>query len=156
MKGVNLVIDFIIRYWIQILFGLIITIVGAGFKYISRLVKRDWNDRMQEQLDTLYDKIDNNLEERDIQLRKEDDRINQRLDKVDNSLNILKDGLLTLHRRRFIDDCRKLIEQKEEITMEDYRRLEREHRTYNSLGGNHEGDQLYAIFLQKYQAQQTK
>lgn len=76
MKGVNLVIDFIIRYWIQILFGLIITIVGAGFKYISRLVKRDWNDRMQEQLNTLYDKIDNNLEERDIQLRKEDDRIN--------------------------------------------------------------------------------
>lgn len=111
---------------------------------------------MEVRLNNLYDKINKNLDTRDKKLREEDEKVNERLDKVDDTLDILRDGLLALHRRRFVDDCRKLIEQEEEITMEDYRRLEREHRTYNSLGGNHEGDQLYSIFLQKYQAQQTK
>jgi len=32
--------DFIIKYWVQILFGFITTAVGVAFKYISKLRKR--------------------------------------------------------------------------------------------------------------------
>lgn len=68
----------------------------------------------------------------------------------------MKDGILSLHRRRFIDDCRKLLAKEDEITQEDYNRIKREHGTYKSLGGNHEGDEMYDLFLAKYKAQLAK
>ena len=89
-------------------------------------------------------------------LQEEDKHINSRIDQLHNDLEVMRDGILSLHRRRFVDDCRKLLNQESEITQEDYERLKREHRTYNALGGNHEGDEMYNLFLKKYEAQLVK
>ena len=85
-------------------------------------------------------------------MQEEDTKINNRIDLLFSDLAVMKEGILSLHRRRFVDDCRKLLNQDEDITQDDYERLKREHRTYNALGGNHEGDEMYNLFLEKYKA----
>lgn len=163
MKGVGFLLDFILKYWIEFAFGLVITFGAAGFRYIVKLIKKDRQEQSNEQFDRFYKKIEKKIEENNVSLSAEDKKINIRIDGIQDSLidinstvAVLKEGILALHRRRFIDDCRKLIESEEEITMEDYRRLVREHKTYNALGGNHEGDQLYSMVVAKYKAQISK
>lgn len=163
MKGVGFLLDFILKYWIEFAFGLVVTFGAASFRYIVKLIKKDRKDQSDEQFDRFYKKIEKKIEENNVSLSVEDKKLNARIDGIQDSLidinstiTILKEGILALHRKRFIDDCRKLIESEEKITMEDYRRLEREHKTYNALGGNHEGDQLYNMFVVKYKAQISK
>ena len=47
VKGVELVIDFIAKYWIEVLFGLIISGATVAYKFISEAIKK----KRQEKLD---------------------------------------------------------------------------------------------------------
>jgi len=38
------------------------------------------------------------------------------------------------------------------ITLQEYENISNEHRIYNSLKGNHEGDALYSLVKVKYEA----
>ena len=149
-------IDFIVKYWVEFLFGLIISGATVAYNFISRQIKKNRQEQFDSQLDTLYVKITDSFNEKMTLLQEEDKHINSRIDQLHNDLEIMRDGILSLHRRRFVDDCRKLLNQESEITQEDYERLKREHRTYNALGGNHEGDEMYNLFLKKYEAQLVK
>lgn len=149
-------IDFIVKYWVEFLFGLIISGATVAYNFIARQIKKNRQEQVNNQLDTLYVKITDSFNEKMTALQEEDKNINNRIDQLHNDLEIMRDGILSLHRRRFVDDCRKLLNQESEITQEDYERLKREHRTYNALGGNHEGDEMYNLFLKKYEAQLVK
>lgn len=149
-------IDFIVKYWVEFLFGLIISGATVVYNFISRQIKKNRQEQFDSQLDTLYVKITDSFNEKMTSLQEEDKHINNRIDQLHNDLEVMRDGILSLHRRRFVDDCRKLLNQESEITQEDYERLKREHRTYNALGGNHEGDEMYNLFLKKYEAQLAK
>ena len=149
-------IDFIVKYWVEFLFGLIISGATVAYNFISRQIKKNRQEQFDSQLDTLYVKITDSFNEKMTLLQEEDKHINSRIDQLHNDLEVMRDGILSLHRRRFVDDCRKLLNQESEITQEDYERLKREHRTYNALGGNHEGDEMYNLFLKKYEAQLVK
>lgn len=149
-------IDFIVKYWVEFLFGLIISGATVTYNFIARQLKKNRQEQFDNQLNTLYVKISDSINEKMTFLQEEDKHINTRIDQLHNDLEIMRDGILSLHRRRFVDDCRKLLNQESEITQEDYERLKREHRTYNALGGNHEGDEMYNLFLKKYEAQLAK
>lgn len=149
-------IDFIVKYWVEFLFGLIISGATVAYNFIARQIKKNRQEQFDSQLDTLYIKITDSFNEKMTPLQEEDKHINSRIDQLHNDLEVMRDGILSLHRRRFVDDCRKLLNQESEITQEDYERLKREHRTYNALGGNHEGDEMYNLFLKKYEAQLVK
>lgn len=41
-------IDFIIKYWLEFLMGLIILAGGVAFKYLTKLVKKDQKEKLQE------------------------------------------------------------------------------------------------------------
>lgn len=149
-------IDFIAKYWVEFLFGLIISGVTVAYNFITRQIKKNRQEQFDNQLDNLYVKITDSFNEKMTSLQEEDKHINNRIDQLHNDLEVMRDGILSLHRRRFVDDCRKLLNQESEITQEDYERLKREHRTYNALGGNHEGDEMYNLFLKKYEVQLAK
>lgn len=149
-------IDFIVKYWVEFLFGLIISGATVAYNFIARQIKKNRQEQFDSQLDTLYVKITDSFNEKMTPLQEEDKHINSRIDQLHKDLEVMRDGILSLHRRRFVDDCRKLLNQESEITQEDYERLKREHRTYNALGGNHEGDEMYNLFLKKYEAQLVK
>lgn len=149
-------IDFIIKYWLEFLMGLIILAGGVAFKYLTKLVKKDQKEKLQEQFDNFYKKFDTRLTERFDILETEDKKINTRLNNIEKDMAPLKEGVLSLHRRKFLDDCRQFLDGDMKITLEDFNRVQREHKVYNELGGNHEGDENWELFKAKYEAQLLK
>lgn len=117
------------------------------------MIKSDNKKRLNKQFEEFYQKIDENLEARFQKLNEEDAEIRARLDNIEKELTPLKDGVLSLHRRKFIDDCRDLLQDGKTISSEDYDRVEKEYHVYKGLGGNHSGDAHWTMFAEKYKSQ---
>jgi hypothetical protein len=83
------------------------------------------------------------------EIRAEFERSNKKEIELQNEIKTLKSGLLSVQGRMFKSDCKKLLEEDHEITLEEYEEITRDHHAYNSLGGNHNGDQLYLLVRKK-------
>lgn len=177
-EGEVLLLDFFIKYWTEFLFGIVAAGILAGGKYIWTLFKNRLKDSLEEQITSITDVITKRMSETDekleakntsltqqigelqadmkimqqeIQINKNDENlIEKKIDTLKDNLNTLKGGILSLQRREFKEECRKLLNQKEAITYEQYTMLQNEHTVYNSLGGNHEGDQLFKLVSMRY------
>jgi predicted transcriptional regulator len=131
-------VDFILHYWIEVLFGLVIT---AG----SFVVKRTLTSFRQERANEKKEFLEGIQKE----IRAEFERSNKKEIELQNEIKTLKSGLLSVQGRMFKSDCKKLLEEDHEITLEEYEEITRDHHAYNSLGGNHNGDQLYLLVRKK-------
>lgn len=177
-EGEVLLLDFIIKYWTEFLFGIVAAGILAGGRYIWTLFKNRLKDGLEEQIISITDVITKRMSETDekleakntsltqqigelqadmkimqqeIQKNKNDENlIEKKIDILEDNLNTLKGGILSLQRKDFKEECRKLLNQKEAITYEQYTMLQHEHTVYNSLGGNHEGDQLFKLVSMRY------
>lgn len=178
MKGGSSLLDFFVKYWTEFLFGIVAAGILAGGRYIWILFKNRLRDSLEEQITSITDVIAKRMSETDekleakntsltqqigalqadmkimqqeIQTNKNDENlIEKKIDTLEDNLNTLKDGILSLQRKEFKEECRRLLNQEEAITYEQYTILQREHTVYNSLGGNHEGDQLFKLASMKY------
>lgn len=178
MKGGSSLLDFFVKYWTEFLFGIVAAGILAGGRYIWTLFKNRLRDSLEEQITSITDVIAKRMSETDekleakntsltqqigalqanmkimqqeIQTNKNDENlIEKKIDTLKDNLNTLKDGILSLQRKEFKEECRRLLNQEEAITYEQYTILQREHTVYNSLGGNHEGDQLFKLASMKY------
>lgn len=178
MKGGSSLLDFFVKYWTEFLFGIVAAGILAGGRYIWTLFKNRLRDSLEEQITSITDVIAKRMSETDekleakntsltqqigalqadmkimqqeIQTNKNDENlIEKKIDSLEDNLNTLKDGILSLQRKEFKEECRRLLNQEEAITYEQYTMLQREHTVYNSLGGNHEGDQLFKLASMRY------
>ena len=178
MKGGSSLLDFFVKYWTEFLFGIVAAGILAGGRYIWTLFKNRLRDSLEEQIISITDVIAKRMSETDekleakntsltqqigalqtdmkimqqeIQTNKNDENlIEKKIDTLKDNLNTLKDGILSLQRKEFKEECRRLLNQEEAITYEQYTILQREHTVYNSLGGNHEGDQLFKLASMRY------
>lgn len=178
MKGGSSLLDFLVKYWTEFLFGIVAAGILAGGRYIWTLFKNRLRDSLEEQITSITDVIAKRMSETDekleakntsltqqigalqadmkimqqeIQTNKNDENlIEKKIDTLEDNLNTLKDGILSLQRKEFKEECRRLLNQEEAITYEQYTILQREHTVYNSLGGNHEGDQLFKLASMRY------
>lgn len=178
MKGGSSLLDFFVKYWTEFLFGIMAAGILAGGRYIWTLFKNRLRDSLEEQITSITDVIAKRMSETDekleakntsltqqigalqadmkimqqeIQTNKNDENlIEKKIDTLEDNLNTLKDGILSLQRKEFKEECRRLLNQEEAITYEQYTILQREHTVYNSLGGNHEGDQLFKLASMRY------
>lgn len=178
MKGGSSLLDFFVKYWTEFLFGIVAAGILAGGRYIWTLFKNRLRDSLEEQITSITDVIAKRMSETDekleaknisltqqigalqadmkimqqeIQTNKNDENlIEKKIDTLEDNLNTLKDGILSLQRKEFKEECRRLLNQEEAITYEQYTILQREHTVYNSLGGNHEGDQLFKLASTRY------
>lgn len=178
MKGGSSLLDFFVKYWTEFLFGIVAAGILAGGRYIWTLFKNRLRDSLEEQIISITDVIAKRMSETDekleakntsltqqigalqadmkimqqeIQTNKNDENlIEKKIDTLEDNLNTLKDGILSLQRKEFKEECRRLLNQEEAITYEQYTILQREHTVYNSLGGNHEGDQLFKLASMRY------
>lgn len=130
--------EFIIKYWIEFVFGAILAI--AGF-----VIKRTLKSYQQERLEGK----EAFLESIRTEIRAEFERSNKKETELQNEIKILKAGLLSVQGRIFKNNCHRLLEQHHEITLEEYEEITKDHEAYNSLGGNHNGDQLYLLVRKK-------
>lgn len=177
-EGKVLLLDFIIKYWTEFLFGIVAAGILAGGRYIWTLFKNRLKDSLEEQITSITDVITKRMSETDkkleakntsltqqigelqadmkimqqeIQINKNDENlIEKKIDTLKDNLNTLKGGILSLQRKEFKEECRRLLNQEEAITYEQYTMLQHEHTIYNSLGGNHEGDQLFKLVSMRY------
>lgn len=178
MKGGSSLLDFFVKYWTEFLFGIVAAGILAGGRYIWTLFKNRLRDSLEEQITSITDVIAKRMSETDekleakntsltqqigalqadikimqqeIQTNKNDENlIEKKIDTLKDNLNTLKGGILSLQRKEFKEECRRLLNQKEAITYEQYTILQREHTVYNLLGGNHEGDQLFKLASMRY------
>lgn len=178
MKGGSSLLDFFVKYWTEFLFGIVAAGILTGGRYIWTLFKNRLRDSFEEQITSITDVIAKRMSETDekleakntsltqqigalqadmkimqqeIQTNKNDENlIEKKIDTLEDNLNTLKDGILSLQRKEFKEECRRLLNQEEAITYEQYTILQREHTVYNSLGGNHEGDQLFKLASMRY------
>lgn len=134
--------EFIVKYWLEFLFGGIIAVLGFFCRHYWSLYKKEQKEK-QEQLKS---KIMERVEEDINALEEKSDR---RDDELGEELGLVKRGVLSLQGHQFIDDCHELLDPNHVITLDEYEYITDEHMVYNSLGGNHNGDKLYNLIERK-------
>ena len=150
-------IEFVIKYWVQVLFGLMTGVCSYFIKHYRSL----WKESQEHQKNKFWDdvkvelKADNKalLQEKEALLNSEDARLKQAITEVTESNASLLKAVLDVQRKQFKTDCRYLLEKKEEITFEEFEDLQEEYQIYKSLGGNGPGHNLFELVKDKYSFQ---
>ena len=156
-------VEFIAQYWLQILFGLIVTAMGFICKKFWKLYKQEKQKDMQQEVNALLAKY----EERDKELQDEiekthqdslahDEEIFQMFKDLTDYIETLKEGVLSIQGSHFRKRCYELLQDDRVITLEEFTQLEKDHHVYNSLGGNHRGDELFGLVKIKIEKQYSK
>ncbi len=172
--------DFIAKYWLEALFGIIIAVLTGIVKHYFKLIKdsqtRHEQDiintmtskmdeqkkeqdarfetqktEMQQQMGSCYANIISVIDKRDQKLLDEDKNIREDIKNLGSEFDSVKSGMLTVQGRAFKEECHRLLEPNHNITLTEYENILSEHATYNALGGNHEGDALFAMVETKFQ-----
>lgn len=92
------------------------------------------------------------IQEEEEKTTAEDEDIRAQIAGIQNNLTTLTEGILSIQGRQFKEECRALLENDHEITLNEFEHIANEHRIYNALYGNHEGDSLYNLVEVKYRA----
>lgn len=159
-----------VNYWVEVVFGLIAA--GGGFlikrylrlekenrkeeqeKYFRQLAKEMQNDnlKMIKNLQAEHDAMNKHTEEVYKESKKDDALLEKQIEVIDNKLQNLTKGILSIQRKEFLAECRKLLAEDHIITLEEWEELDSDHDAYNGLGGNHNGDKLYALAKKKFES----
>ena len=131
-------LDFVLKYWIEFLFG---GVIAIGSYMIKRTLKSFRQERADEK--------EAFLEGIKGEIRAEFERSNKKETELAEEIKVLKAGLLSIQGRTFKSNCRRLLDPDHDISLEEYEEITKDHDAYNSLGGNHNGDQLYQLVRKK-------
>ena len=143
-------LDFIIKYWIQFIFGLIIAGLGFLCKNYRKLYLKEKNHQKTQEQNDFYDKLIKAIQE-SYELSKKDDKcLQKQIDEINECLKALKTGILNIQGKAFKQECKKALEDGYEITLERFESIQEDHEVYNGLGGNHDGDSLFDLVEHKY------
>lgn len=131
-------LEFVLKYWIEFLFGGVIAIGSFMIKRTLKSFRQERADEKEAFLEGIKGEI-----------RAEFERSNKKETELAEEIKVLKAGLLSIQGRTFKSNCRRLLDQDHEISLEEYEEITKDHEAYNSLGGNHNGDQLYQLVRKK-------
>lgn len=148
-----MVVEIIIKYWLELLLGLIATGLGIACKKIYNLYKSEKQHQRSEDAKEFYSKLEGLIKAGRQESRQENialqDELNNRIDSLEKKLDVLQNGVLSVQRKNFGQDCHTLLQENHEITIKEFEDLQAEYDTYKSLGGNHNGDVLYDMVVKK-------
>lgn len=124
-------LSFAAKYWLELFFTIFVTVMTfLGRNYI----KMSKNERKIEQ-ENFKSEITSEIKAEIQPLRDE--------------LNILKEGTLSMQGKQFKETCELYLDSQHKLTVDEYEQLIKDHDAYNALGGNHEGDRLFALVEKK-------
>lgn len=165
--------DWVITYWVQVLFGLI----AAGFGFLA---KKFWTMYQNEKVHDVeanmaacYERVKGEIQEVESMVLKQEDlfenkitkaynnarehdkNIENNIDSMSKYINVLKDGVLSIQGAHFRQQCKTLLQDETHfISIDEFEQLTFDHNIYNQLGGNHLGDALFATVEARFKAQQ--
>lgn len=143
---------------------LIYWIISQSYKTVKKEKEREVEDKINAKVIEIETKEkQNNLEleqhlSKQIMENKSDiadyhNDFQKRCSEMNTQFAILQSGVLRVAGRWFIDDCQELLEPEHIITQEEFEDIMDYHTTYNNLGGNHKGDQYFALVSEKFHKQ---
>ena len=156
-----MLLEFIVKYWLEVAFGLVCATVAWFARHYIKLLEEKKKSQQDEIIKTMKEGLDehkrqmkedmnqcstglmNIVKEQTEALKKSDDAIHEDIDS-------LRDGMLSIQGRNFKNDCHKLLKADHVIDLKEYEQVLADHIAYNKLGGNHEGDALFAMVEAKY------
>lgn len=124
-------IEWLATYWLEVLFGLVLGLIAWGGKKLIHF----YTEEMKRLLKATEDNIWAKVKEKD--------------EKQDQKMDELRAGLLSIQGRAFKEKCRELLEVEHLITVTELENITKDHEAYKGLGGNHEGDTLFNLILEK-------
>lgn len=114
------------------------------------------NKEIAENIKTILDDYQRSIlkiiQEDEDKVAAENKAIHAQIINNQNNLTTLTEGILSIQGRQFKEECRALLENDHEITLKEFEHITSEHRIYNALHGNHDGDDLYNLVEIKYRA----
>ena len=137
-----MLLDFIIKYWVEFAFGLIVT--GGGY-FVRRYLKMREDEQNRERT-KFYDNFKKDIFIKYDEIKKESENGDLELQK---QLDLLRKGILSLQKKEFFKECQALLEEDHELTLDEYQQCIEDHDAYNGLKGNHRGDSLFALVEEK-------
>lgn len=137
-----MLLEFVIKYWVEFAFGLIVT--GGGY-FIRRYLKMKEDEQNRER-SKFYDNFKKDIFIKYDEIKKESENGDLELQK---QLDLLRKGILSLQKKEFFKECQALLEEDHELTLEEYQQCIEDHDAYNGLKGNHRGDSLFALVEEK-------
>ena len=137
-----MLLDFVIKYWVEFAFGLIVT--GGGY-FVRRYLKMKEDEQNRERT-KFYDNFKKDIFIKYDEIKKESENGDLELQK---QLDLLRKGILSLQKKEFFKECQALLEEDHELTLDEYQQCIEDHDAYNGLKGNHRGDSLFALVEEK-------
>ena len=149
-------LDFIAKYWLEFVFGLISSGLICWVKYdIKQFQKRQARDRDDFKKE-VEDEVQVKIDQTEAALRKADTNIEASIEVVTNQIENLTAGVLSLQGKEFRARCHELLAPDHVITLDEFEEITEDHDAYNGLGGNHKGDLLFNAVVEKFKSQVTK
>ena len=149
--------DFIIKYWLEVLFGIVVTVLG----YFVRKFYKLWKNEKEAQANNILSQLKEELktynqamlEQKEALLTAEDIKLQEAIKAVEESNTKLLNAVLEVQKKQFRMDCKQMLEANGYITFEQFENLCTEHSIYSSIGGNGMGDVLFELVSNKYSTQ---
>lgn len=154
--------EFIAKYWIEFLFGLVITAGGFMLKHHFKLFKENLATQMKQHDDTivstvtdLFEKSDKKLQQDIKELR---DYTQDQLDGLYHEINDLRDdidnlrkGVLDMQGPQFKAKCRELLQVDHQVSVDEWLEIKKDYEAYTGIGGNSDGTTLFEAVEKKYE-----
>lgn len=160
--------EFILKYWVEVLFGIVVT--GGGFllKHHFKLFKESLDHKMEERDDKLLEKMTKVLTASNKTIQDSIDKLRsdtkddidgvyvELVDLKDNIKDVHKDvegirrGVLDVQGPQFKAKCKEVLQDSHQITVDEWLALKKEYEIYTGMGGNSDGSELYKLVHEKY------
>lgn len=142
-------IEWIIKYWVEVAFGLVAAGAGICIKKIWSMYKKEKSGRENKIHTALVEDFKKMLSETASEItaavNKNDKHLQDQINKITKDQATLKNGMLCLQGDYFKKKCRRYLELEHKITDDEYLHLCNEYDTYKMLGGNSNGDRLFKL-----------
>lgn len=146
-------IEFITKYWVEFIFGIIAAWLLKQIKHIQDLEKASKEATQKKIEEDIMKDVDKKISDLSEESVTEDKVLHDQLDGLDKKVDSMTKAILSLQGRQFKDNCRYLLKDEHEITVDEYMECIADHDAYNGIGGNHQGDLLFKAVCKKYNAQ---
>lgn len=148
-------LEFILKYWVEFVFGLIAAWLVAKVKHFQKL-EQEKAEQEQAMLEKkITDTLEAKIKESEAISFAQDAQLKTDIANTNQTVEVLKQGLLSIQGAQFKRQCRILLKPSRHISTDEYEQCITDHDAYNALGGNHTGDQLFNSVVIKYNAQNS-
>ena len=160
--------EFILKYWVEVLFGIIVTVGGFLLKHHFKLLKESLDHKMEERDDKLLEKMTKVLTVNNKAIQDSIDKLRsdtkddidgiyvELVDLKDDIKDVRKDvesirrGVLDIQGPQFKAKCKEVLQDSHQITVDEWLALKKEYEIYTGMGGNSDGSELYNLVHEKY------